>query len=186
MSHTNSTANYSLPQFISTDKPAWLTDVNNAYSAIDTAIKAASDAAIVADGKATSAQTTANAADLKIGALTDLQTDVKTSIVNAINSNILQDINWDLQNVMHARRYGNIVFVRIQAQVSANANGWVYLGTLPASYRPDETEYDVVFDNQLYHDMARPARIDGTGDVYVYTPEAITNHEYRGVMTYII
>ena len=34
MAHTNSTTHYNLPQFITTDKPAWLTDVNNAYTAI--------------------------------------------------------------------------------------------------------------------------------------------------------
>ena len=186
MSHTNSTANYSLPQFINTDKPAWLTDVNNAYAAIDTAIKAASDAAVTADGKATSAATTANAADLKIGALTDLQTSDKTSVVNAINSSILSDNVWELANVMKARRYGNIVFVRIQATISANSNGWVEIGTLPALYRPDETEFSVVFDNVPYRDTARAARVDGDGKVYLYTPEAITSHEYRGLINYII
>lgn len=40
MSHTNSTTNYHLPQFIGTDTPGWLTDVNGAMSDIDTAIYA--------------------------------------------------------------------------------------------------------------------------------------------------
>lgn len=44
MGHTNITPNYSLPQFIDSDKPAWLDDVNKAYSAIDTALKANADA----------------------------------------------------------------------------------------------------------------------------------------------
>ena len=44
MGHTNITPNYSLPQFIDSDKPAWLDDVNQAYSAIDTALKANADA----------------------------------------------------------------------------------------------------------------------------------------------
>lgn len=35
MSHTNSTTNYGLPQFISTDKPAWMVDVNGAMQTID-------------------------------------------------------------------------------------------------------------------------------------------------------
>lgn len=38
MSATNATANYNLPLFIGTDKPAWLTDWNGAMNAIDTAI----------------------------------------------------------------------------------------------------------------------------------------------------
>lgn len=72
MSHTNSTTNYSLPQFLSTDKPAWLTDVNGAMSAIDTAIKNAADAASTAGTDASqalldagAASTAASAADAK-------------------------------------------------------------------------------------------------------------------------
>lgn len=57
MSHTNSTPNYSLPQWLSTDKPAWMADVNVAFSDIDTQMKLNSDAA-------TAAQTTANNAVL--------------------------------------------------------------------------------------------------------------------------
>lgn len=53
MSHTNSTAHYELPQFLGTDKPAWLTDVNGAMSAIDTAIYSAQTKANEADSKAT-------------------------------------------------------------------------------------------------------------------------------------
>ena len=52
MAHTNSTPNYNLPQFLGTDKPAWLTDVNNAMSDIDTAIAAAKTTADTADAAA--------------------------------------------------------------------------------------------------------------------------------------
>lgn len=72
MAHTNATTHYSLPQFLSTDKPAWLTDVNPAYEAIDTAIYNAKDAADDAQADATqalsdagTAKTTADAADAK-------------------------------------------------------------------------------------------------------------------------
>lgn len=40
MSHTNSTENYNLPQFIGTDIPDWLTDVNKGYSDIDAGMQA--------------------------------------------------------------------------------------------------------------------------------------------------
>ena len=53
MSHTNTTTNYALPQFITTDKPAWLTDINGAFSTIDTAVDAAKDAADAAQNNAT-------------------------------------------------------------------------------------------------------------------------------------
>ena len=72
MSHTNSTTNYALPQFITTDKPAWLTDVNNAFLDIDTAINTAKTTADTAAldagtaiGDAAAAQSTANTADAK-------------------------------------------------------------------------------------------------------------------------
>lgn len=55
MAHTNSTTNYNLPQFISTDKPAWLSDVNGAMADIDTAIHTAATDAATADGKADTA-----------------------------------------------------------------------------------------------------------------------------------
>lgn len=46
MSHTNSTPNYSLPQFIATDQPGWMSDVNNAMSVIDASVKAVDDATV--------------------------------------------------------------------------------------------------------------------------------------------
>ena len=74
MGHTNSTPNYNLPQFLTTDKPAWLTDINGAMLAIDTGIDAAKDAADAAQGDATqagldasSALSTASSADAKAG-----------------------------------------------------------------------------------------------------------------------
>lgn len=62
MSHTNSTKNYGLPQFITTDKPAWLTDINVAFGTIDTAVKAAKDSGDDAQGDATQALQDAAAA----------------------------------------------------------------------------------------------------------------------------
>ena len=78
MSHTNSTTNYNLPQFVGTDKPTWLNDVNGAFSAIDTQMKANADSA-------TSASTSATSANTAIGTLSNLETTVKTDAVSAIN-----------------------------------------------------------------------------------------------------
>ena len=49
MSHTNSTTNYGLPQFLSSDKPAWMADINVAMSDIDTQMKLNADAASTAN-----------------------------------------------------------------------------------------------------------------------------------------
>ena len=62
MGHTNSTTNYSLPQFITTDKPAWLTDINGAFSAIDSGLHTAQSDATTAKNTADSAQSDATAA----------------------------------------------------------------------------------------------------------------------------
>lgn len=78
MSHTNSTTNYNLPQFIGTDKPTWLNDVNGAMSTIDTQMKANADSA-------TSAGTSATTANNAIGTLSNLETTVKTDLVSAVN-----------------------------------------------------------------------------------------------------
>lgn len=78
MSHTNSTTNYNLPQFIGTDKPTWLNDVNGAMSAIDAQMKANADSA-------TSASTSATTANTNIGTLANLNTTAKTDLVSAVN-----------------------------------------------------------------------------------------------------
>lgn len=92
MSATNSTANYELPIFLATDKPAWLTDWNGAMSAIDTAIHSAQS---TADGAQTTAGTaiadiaTINASLTTItGNITSLTTTVNgnTGSINTINS----------------------------------------------------------------------------------------------------
>lgn len=99
MAHTNSTSHYEYPQFIGTDKPGWLTDVNTAYSDIDgdiyTAQTKADDAytlANTADGKADNATLTANSAltnagtaNTNIGTMANLETTEKTNLVGAIN-----------------------------------------------------------------------------------------------------
>ena len=62
MSSTNHTTNYNLPQFVGSDKPAWLGDINPAMSAIDTAMHANATAAAQASTDAGNAQTAATAA----------------------------------------------------------------------------------------------------------------------------
>lgn len=78
MSSTNKTANYELSQFIGTDKPTWLSDVNGDMLKIDTQMKANADAATAAAGSATSANSA-------IGTLASLTTDDKTNLVSAVN-----------------------------------------------------------------------------------------------------
>lgn len=78
MSSTNHTTNYNLPQFVGSDKPAWLGDINPAMAAIDTAMKANETSASLAGTDATTAKN-------NIGTMADLTTTEKTTLVGAIN-----------------------------------------------------------------------------------------------------
>lgn len=97
MSHTNTTTNYNLPQFITTDKPAWLTDVNNAFLAIDTGMNNAQTKADTAyadagnaQADATAAATAAAAADAKgAGAVASIADTFDPSTIYAVGAIVM-------------------------------------------------------------------------------------------------
>lgn len=97
MAHTNSTTNYGLPQFLTTDKPAWLTDVNTAYSDIDLAMKNNADAAATAGNNAiqalsdaSAAASAASTADAKgAGAIASISDQFDASLTYPINSVVI-------------------------------------------------------------------------------------------------
>lgn len=86
MSHTNSTPNYNLPQFLTTDKPFWLTDINGAFLAIDTGIDAAKDAADNAQNDATQALTDAGNATTAAAAADGKGSGAVASISDAFDA----------------------------------------------------------------------------------------------------
>lgn len=97
MSHTNSTTNYNLPQFLTSDKPAWLTDINNAFSDIDTAVYAAKSKADTAFTDAGNAQTDATtainnaaAADAKgSGALASIEAAFDATTIYSVGAKVI-------------------------------------------------------------------------------------------------
>lgn len=97
MSHTNETTNYNLPQFLTSDKPAWLTDINNAFSDIDTAIYAAQSKADTAYNDAGNAQTDATtainnaaAADAKgSGAIASIETAFDPTTIYSVGAKVM-------------------------------------------------------------------------------------------------
>lgn len=76
MSSTNHTTNYNLPQFVGSDKPAWLGDINPAMSAIDTAMHANATTAAQGVSDASTAKDRADAAYTKAG---DAERDAGTA-----------------------------------------------------------------------------------------------------------
>lgn len=79
MSSTNKTPNYALPQFIPTDKPTWLGDVNAAMLAIDTAM---ADNHTIAEG----ANTTAAGAEAKVQSAVDTANEAKVDSAAALQT----------------------------------------------------------------------------------------------------
>lgn len=74
MGATNHTTNYNLPQFVGSDKPTWLGDVNGAMNTIDTQMKNNNDLGTLAKTTADSAQENANTA---IGTANQAQLDAR-------------------------------------------------------------------------------------------------------------
>lgn len=75
MSHTNVTPNYNLPQYVGTDIINPLTDTNDAYSAIDTAMKDIADGVSGGASKIEALETTVGDADSGlVKSVADLQT----------------------------------------------------------------------------------------------------------------
>lgn len=82
MAHTNSTTNYNLPQWIGSDKPTFLGDLNTAFNDIDVQMKANADGIVSADDKAENATTLANDAQSDVDALTLRVTTAEGNIAN--------------------------------------------------------------------------------------------------------
>ena len=141
MSHTNSTANLSLPQFIGTDKPTWLSDVNGAFAAIDSYAGSNDAALAITDGKAdtaiadaSNAVTTAGNAATTAGNAAATATAANTvagnalTVANGINSKVgvLTDLTTtDKSTIVNAINEVNATVgtVPTAAQVSYNNTG---------------------------------------------------------------
>jgi hypothetical protein len=92
MSHTNTTANYNLPQFVGTDKPSWLTDVNGAMTSIDTQMKANADATTTTagdlstlTGRVTTAEENITTLGSQLSTTANVASSASTTATNANN-----------------------------------------------------------------------------------------------------
>ena len=202
MGHTNSTANLALPQFIGTDKPTWLSDVNGAFAAIDTYAGTNDAALAITDAKAdtavndaASAVTTATNAANTAGTASTQATNAVTvagnalTVANGINSKVgvLTDLTTtDKSSVVNAI---NEVDANSKYQVIASA-------TVNTSYASQLAEIEAAYNALTSEQKARCAivrqsfsihRYDGNGTFTRVVTDAtdlrvqsldITNHTY--------
>lgn len=92
MSSTNKTTNYELPQFIGTDKPTWLGDINQAMLTIDGQMKTNADGVTTASGSITelgtrvgTVETTVTSLGTRVGTL-ETQTSNISGDVSTLNT----------------------------------------------------------------------------------------------------
>ena len=119
MGHTNSTPNIGLPQFIGTDKPTWLGDVNGAMSTIDTKVGSIDAAIATTDAKADNAVADAS------GAVTTATNAVNTA--GAASTTATQANNLATQALTVANNTADLCTDQIVPDVQANKTA---IGTL--------------------------------------------------------
>lgn len=146
MASTNKTPNYNLPQFIASDKPTWLGDVNGAMLAIDTAMHDnAEDAtnAVAQAGNAvsqvTQLQQTVTSQGTAIIQNTNSISNLNNSVLNwKGNAAFAADASWDASNTISFKYNKTLGLLNLSAFLSSSTtiqNGRV-ICTLPAECRP--------------------------------------------------
>lgn len=105
MSSTNKTKNYTLSQYIGTDKPTYLGDYNADMLKIDTQMKANADSASNATSAAGAAQAVADKASKDVQSLNDSVTAIGVDIASLKTKNTQQDVS--IQNVTNTASSAN-------------------------------------------------------------------------------
>ena len=152
MSFTNKTPNYNLPQWLGTDKPSWLVDVNGAFSSIDTAIKNAADSGSGADATARAAletaQTAQNTSNSALEQADNANTKADRANVTAGNAQTaaggaVSTANEALANSETALAYGNW-----QKRLIA-ANDMVVIEEVTKASQPSYAQFIFIYNKQL-------------------------------------
>ena len=158
MSHTNTTANYNLPQFIGTDKPSWLTDVNGAMTSIDTQMKANADANTTTAGdlstlagRVTTAEGNIATNTANITTVSSVASTAGTTATNAKNTadalGSMLDIN-DFGKATATTSNGTINFQNVYyASNAAGSVGKIYgeIGVTPSTNAPTSITFSTPF-----------------------------------------
>jgi len=185
MGHTNSTANLGLPQFIGTDKPTWLSDVNGAFSAIDTYAGNNDAALAITDAKAdtavndaASAVTTATNAANTAGTASTQATNAVTvagnalTVANGINSKVgvLTDLHTtDKSSVVNAINEVNDALPSVATEIQS--------GTLTAG----STSLTLTFTDQT---IGSTTLIDIYTDDFSVVPSNVATTSTTIVLTF--
>ena len=200
MSHTNSTPNYSLPQFLSSDKPAWMADINAAMSAIDTGMKTNADAAAAAQSTADKAVLNgapgySNLSTYDVDDVVNYQGRVYKCIIAVVTPEAFDNAKWILYDLQDASKAIDDIDLELgSADISGIGDGTVK-GAINAinsnlSVEIDHASNNIAWSTQLSYletvydglsaaDKRRAIITNGAG--LVVRVSDITNALFNGV-----
>lgn len=141
-SSTNKTANYELPQFVGTDKPTWLGDINEAMSDIDAGMHANATAITSMASDVATASATASQASQDVAGL--------TSTVSTLSSNVTA-VTTTANNAQSTATSALNTANTANGKSDTNASDIVTLNT---KYDALDTKYDALEENVLGLDGA--------------------------------
>lgn len=173
MGHTNSTANLSLPQFIGTDKPTWLGDINGAFSAIDSyagtndaAVAAAVSDASSAISQAAAAVNTANTANTTAGNASTAANNA-VGVANTANA-IAGTVDAKVGLLADLNTTDRTSIVNAINEVKADATGTTVIDTAASgqTYAQQLTQLYTAYQNLTVDQRNRSALITGDGKIF--------------------
>lgn len=135
MSSTNKTANYNLPQFIGTDKPTWLGDVNQAMSIIDGQMKTNADNITSASGEVSELETRVQTAESNVSSLSTAVQTVQNQ-ANTTDGN-LNTLSSTVASLIEKLALGTAVDANASTIISAITSAATAGGTLYLSQSDD-------------------------------------------------
>lgn len=156
MASTNKTTNYLLPQFIGTDKPTWLGDINSAMSAIDTQMKANADAASAAAATANAAAPNSTVESIA-GDVSQLQNDV-TQLQNDVVKLRVYDGQFTTGTLSGNQRHS--------ISVTLPSNAVSVLAVIPYGFDPSSTWNTVLYFDGATNAGAVSFHINGSTNQY--------------------
>lgn len=147
MGATNHTSNYNLPQWIGTDKPTFLGDLNDAFLKIDTQMKANADSATTAESAAGSAESAATAASQSASQALQAAQTAGTNATQALST-----ANNAASTANSAQQIANAASA-ITTPLSSNG-GWITtIANVNETYFSTDANVNVygqIFDQRLY------------------------------------
>lgn len=174
MSSTNKTPNYALPQFIPTDKPTWLGDVNAAMLAIDTAM---ADNHTTAESANTSASAAVAQVQHAVDTANDAKVDSAAALQNATNAvgvaqNALNSATQATQTAQAATQTANAAN---NSAASAVATANQAKQTADAT-DAELTEFEHYFDRATCYSLIQP----DSATSYAYATTNLIELYYQG------